>query len=110
MNETIQVKIITPSSIAFEKQSKMVTMPGEDGMFGVLPNHVPMIVNLTAGLVQVYINNMHNSENTYLISGGVTEITSNYINIVTEAAINVTNLSESEISTQCYELQKLSSH
>ncbi|ADE30364.1 F0F1 ATP synthase subunit epsilon [Rickettsia prowazekii] len=110
MHETIRVKIITPSSIAFEKQSKMVTMPGEDGMFGVLPHHVPMIVNLKAGLVQIYIYNIHNYENTYLISGGVTEITSHYINIVTEVAINVTNLSESEISTQRYELQKLLSH
>ncbi|MDJ1288789.1 MAG: F0F1 ATP synthase subunit epsilon, partial [Candidatus Midichloria mitochondrii] len=33
MNETILVKIITPLSIAFEKQAKMVTMPGEEGMF-----------------------------------------------------------------------------
>ena len=100
MNETILVKIITPLSIAFEKQAKMVTMPGEEGMFGVLPGHAPMIVNLKAGLVQVYIDDMHKSENTYLISGGVTEVTANYINIATETAINVTNLSEAEIATK----------
>ncbi|WP_017442673.1 F0F1 ATP synthase subunit epsilon [Rickettsia gravesii] len=106
MNATILVKIIIPLSIAFEKQAKMVTMPGEEGMFGVLPCHVPMIVSLKAGLVQVYIDDMHKSENTYLISGGVTEVTANYINIATETAINVTNLSEAEIATKLLDLQK----
>ena len=106
MNETILVKIITPLSIAFEKQAKMVTMPGEEGMFGVLPGHAPMVVSLKAGLVQVYIDDMHKSENTYLISDGVTEVTANYINIATETAINVTNLSEAEIATKLLELQK----
>ncbi|WP_392505669.1 F0F1 ATP synthase subunit epsilon [Rickettsia sp. 2024-CO-Wats] len=106
MNATILVKIITPLSIAFEKQAKMVTMPGEEGMFGVLSSHVPMIVSLKAGLVQVYIDDMHKSENTYLISGGVIEVTANYINIATETAINVTNLSEAEIATKLLDLQK----
>ncbi|WP_341787411.1 F0F1 ATP synthase subunit epsilon [Rickettsia endosymbiont of Cantharis rufa] len=106
MNETILVKIITPLSIAFEKQAKMVTLPDEEGMLGVLPSHAPMIVSLKAGLVQVYIDDMHKSENIYLISGGITEVTGSYVNIVTETAINATNLSEAEIATKLQELQK----
>ncbi|MCC8406677.1 MAG: F0F1 ATP synthase subunit epsilon [Rickettsia endosymbiont of Ecitomorpha arachnoides] len=106
MNETILVKIITPLSIAFEKQAKMVTMPGEEGMFGVLPNHAPMIVSLKAGLVQVYIDDIHNPQTTYLVSGGVTEVTGSYVNIATETAINVTNLNEVEIAAKLLELQK----
>ena len=106
MNETMLVKIITPLSIAFEKRAKMVTMPGEEGVFGVLPSHVSMIVSLKAGLVQVYIDDMYESKNTYLISSGVTEVTANYINITVETAINVTNLSEAEIATKLLDLQK----
>ncbi|MGL4226928.1 MAG: F0F1 ATP synthase subunit epsilon [Rickettsia sp.] len=106
MNETILVKIITPLSIAFEKQAKMVTLPGEEGMLGVLPRHAPMIVSLKAGLVQVYIDDIHKSENIYLISGGITEVTGSYVNIATETAINATNLSEAEIATKLQELQK----
>ncbi|QQV75689.1 ATP synthase epsilon chain [Rickettsia tillamookensis] len=105
MNETILVKIITPLSIAFEKQAKMVTMLGEEGMFGVLPSHVPMIVSLKAGLVQVYIDDIHTPQITYLISGGVTEVTGSYVNIATETAINVTNLNEAEIAAKLLELQ-----
>ncbi|KJV81828.1 ATP synthase F1, epsilon subunit [Rickettsia hoogstraalii str. RCCE3] len=105
MNETILVKIITPLSIAFEKQAKMVTIPGEEGMFGVLPNHAPMIVSLKAGLVQVYIDDIHNPQITYLVYGGVIEVTGSYVNIATETAINVTNLSEEEI-TKLLDLQK----
>ncbi|MGX6960322.1 MAG: F0F1 ATP synthase subunit epsilon [Rickettsia endosymbiont of Pentastiridius leporinus] len=106
MNETILVKIITPLNIAFEEQAKMVTLTGEEGMFGVLPGHAPMLVSLTAGLVQVYIDNIHEPKITYLISGGMTEVTGSYINIVTETAINATNLSEAEITTKLIAFQK----
>ncbi|XVN41554.1 MAG: F0F1 ATP synthase subunit epsilon [Rickettsia endosymbiont of Argas persicus] len=97
MNETINVKIITPLNIVYEEQAKMVTLPGEEGMFGVLPNHAQMIVSLKTGLVQVYIKDIHKPETIYLISGGVTEVIGSYVNIATETAINVTNLSEAEI-------------
>jgi len=106
MNETITIKIITPLSIAFEERAKMVTLPGEEGMFGVLPSHAPMIVSLKAGLVQVYIDDMHKPEIVYLISGSVTEVTGSYINIATETAINVTAFSETEIANKLIDLQK----
>ncbi|HJD55243.1 MAG TPA: F0F1 ATP synthase subunit epsilon [Rickettsia endosymbiont of Pyrocoelia pectoralis] len=106
MNETILVKIITPLNIALEEQAKMVTLPGEGGMFGVLPGHAPMLVSLTAGLVRVYVDDMHEPKITYLISGGMTEVTGSYINIVTETAINATNLSETEINNKLTVFQK----
>lgn len=106
MNETITVKIITPLNIVFEEQAKMVTLPGEEGMFGVLPNHAPMIVSLKTGLVQIYIDDMHNPEIVYLISGGVTEVIGDYINVATETAINVTGLSETEVTAKLTTLHK----
>lgn len=106
MNEKITVKIITPLNIAFEEQAKMVTLPGEEGMFGVLPNHAPMIISLKAGLVQIYIDDIHEPQLAYLISGGITEVTGDYINVATEKAINVTNLSEVEITAKLTNLQK----
>lgn len=106
MNETIIAKIITPLSVVLEKQARMVTLPGEEGVFGVLPSHAPMIVSLKAGLVQVYIDDMQKPEIAYLISGGVTEVTGSYVNIATEMAINVINLSEVEITNKLTTLQK----
>ncbi|HJD62233.1 MAG TPA: F0F1 ATP synthase subunit epsilon [Rickettsia endosymbiont of Degeeriella rufa] len=106
MSETINVKIITPLNIVFEEQAKMVTLPGEEGEFGLLQGHAPMIVSLKAGLVQVYIDDMHKPKITYLIANGVTEVTGSYINIATETAINVTGLSEAEIENKLTALQK----
>ncbi|MGI4752339.1 MAG: F0F1 ATP synthase subunit epsilon [Janthinobacterium lividum] len=106
MSETINVKIITPLNIVFEEQAKMITLPGEEGKFGVLQGHAPMIVSLKAGLVQVYIDDMHKPKITYLIANGVTEVTGSYINIATETAINVTGLSEAEIENKLTALQK----
>ncbi len=106
MNEIINVKIITPLNIVFEEQATMVTLPGEEGEFGVLHGHALMIVSLKIGLVQAYIEDMHKPKITYLISNGVTEVTGSYINISTETAINVTGLSETEIASKLTTLQK----
>lgn len=107
MNKTINVKIITPLNIVFEEQAKMVTLPGEEGEFGVSQSHAPMIVSLKAGLVQAYIEDMHKPKITYLIAAnGVTEVTESYINITTEIAVNVTGLSKMEIENKLTTLQK----
>lgn len=84
----------------------MVILPGAEGMFSVLPRHAPMIVSLKAGLIKVFIDNIHDVDVTYLVSKGMTEVTANYINIVTETAIDVTSFSEAEIADKLINFQK----
>ncbi|WP_253308383.1 F0F1 ATP synthase subunit epsilon [Rickettsia endosymbiont of Orchestes rusci] len=105
MNETINIKIITPVNIVFEAKAKMVTMPGEEGIFGVLPNHAPLIASLKPGLVKISINNLSGQDTIYFIYKGMAEVTGIEVNIVTEFAINVTKLSQVEISEEIANLK-----
>ena len=94
MNETITVKIITPSNIILDLAAFIVTLPGEEGVFGVLPNHAPLIASLKNGIINISIDS---GNLRYFISKGIAEVTGTNINVITEFALDVTNLSQSEI-------------
>lgn len=51
MAETLQLEIVTPEGVKLTETVDMLTAPGADGEFGVLPRHRPMLAALTAGIV-----------------------------------------------------------
>lgn len=49
----LEIKILTPRETLFEGQVSSLVAPGEDGLFGILPKHSPMIVKLKKGYLKV---------------------------------------------------------
>jgi F-type H+-transporting ATPase subunit epsilon len=47
----IDLEIVTPEGVAFQKKVQGFTAPSVDGEFGVLPGHVPLLAALRAGIV-----------------------------------------------------------
>lgn len=112
MNKILQVKIITPTSIIFDKEALMVTIPGATGELGILPDHTLLIVNLKEGLVKISISNNYklteeptleridktNSQLLkFFVCTGIAEITNKSVNIITEFAIDATSISLTEL-------------
>ena len=59
-----------PSSVLYEDAPvEMVIVPGGDGMFGVMPSHVPTIAELKPGVVSVQ-ETAGGPLTKYFISGG----------------------------------------
>ena len=50
--ETMKLEIVTPQGLLFSDQVKMVTVPGKEGEFGVLPHHASLVTLLTAGVIE----------------------------------------------------------
>lgn len=78
--DKIHAKIITPEGIIYSDDVDMVVMPGSEGELGVMVRHIPMIVELTSGQV-----NLHNGKNitSHQIKKGIAHITSGEVKIVT---------------------------
>ena len=90
MNDSsLLVNIITPFSLVLSCNTEIVTMLGELGEFGVLPNHVPMITNLKQGVVRV---EDRNSKLRYFVDKAIAKITGNEIVILTEFALNLADI------------------
>jgi len=41
--ETLKLEIVTPTGVLFDDEVKMVTVPGKEGEFGILPHHASLI-------------------------------------------------------------------
>lgn len=102
MNKTIRVKIVTPNNIILDAEALMVTLPGEAGELGVLPEHTRLISSLQEGLVKIFLSSpvpSHSQEANIptdnilkiFVSASIAEITATNVNIVADSAKDVTN-------------------
>ena len=66
----LELTFTVPSKALYEGANvEMVILPGGDGMYGVMPNHVPTVAELKPGVV--YVQESAGSELTkYFVSGG----------------------------------------
>ncbi|MCC8400116.1 MAG: ATP synthase F1 subunit epsilon [Rickettsia endosymbiont of Platyusa sonomae] len=103
MNKTIRVKIVTPINVLFDKQAQEVIMPGELGEFGVLPGHELLIASLKAGLTKITVDN---SVFKYFVCSGLAEVTDSKVNIITEFAVDASNLQPNKIVEKIEFLKK----
>lgn len=53
MAATLQVRVITPERVVFDGEATHVQYPGEDGLYGVLPRHAPMITTVASGVLVI---------------------------------------------------------
>lgn len=70
--QKIDLLCITPERKVFEGEVSMVVIPGEEGEFGVLWQHIPFVSLLKAGTIKIYQG--EKITETIPITGGVAEV------------------------------------
>eukprot|EP00741_Cyanophora_paradoxa_P008820 tig00001376_g8537.t1 len=75
--------------IAQNKPVDMVTLPGQDGMFGVLPNHVPTVAQLKPGVVAIHDGS---SVQNYFVSSGFALIHPDRTDVCAVEAVKVEDI------------------
>jgi F-type H+-transporting ATPase subunit epsilon len=105
-----KLEITTPTGQVYSKQVDMVTLPGQEGEMGILPQHAPLIALLGDGEV---VARRGNQEDRLLVTGGCAEITANRVAIITvfatdEAAIDTKKAEEARARAEARLKEKLS--
>lgn len=77
------LQIVTPEKVFFDGQVKALIAPGEEGYFGILTNHAPMLAALKQGVL--IITDEHNKKFYYDISLGFLEVNHNQCSIIIDA-------------------------
>ena len=49
----MKLEIVTPGGVIYDGDIKQVTLPGEQGEFGVLPEHASLVSLLDAGVIDI---------------------------------------------------------
>lgn len=83
MESTLQLEIVTPDKVVVSQPVDYIGVPGVEGEFGVLPNHIPMLSALAVG--PLYFRTGSKTEYVF-VSGGFAEISGNKVTILAESA------------------------
>ncbi len=88
---TLRLEIVTPERKTYSEDVDMVTIPGADGEYGILPLHVPLITALKPGELRI----LKGGQETFLATGGgFAEVMPDRVSILTDAALRDTEIDE----------------
>ena len=68
----LKLEILSPQEIAYQGDVDLCILPGTEGDFGILNNHMPFLTSLRIGIVYIYINKKLSE--TFLVTGGIVEV------------------------------------
>ncbi len=88
-----KLEIISPNEIVFEKEIDLVILPGSEGDLGILKDHMSFLTSLRVGIVYIYLEKK--LIETFLVTGGIVEVSQNKCSLLTEEVINTNSVSSS---------------
>jgi len=94
--ETLNLEVVTPSGLIFDGKAVEVTLPGEEGEFGVLPRHASLTTLLKAGVVD--IEKEDKSVESIVVNWGVVQVDEEKVVVLVDGAVAIRGESESDIA------------
>ena len=94
--QTLNLEIVTPSGLIYEGKALEVTLPGEEGEFGVLPHHAALTTLLKAGVVD--IEKEDKSVESIVVNWGVVQVDEEKVVVLVDGAVAIRGESESDIA------------
>lgn len=94
MSNTLRLEIVTPDAVAYSEDVEMVTLPGEEGQLGILPQHVPLMTQMVPGEMIVRKNG---KEQFLAVGEGLVEIWGDRVAVLTDMAIEADKIDEATV-------------
>ena len=93
-SKNLTIKIITPDATIFEGRAEMITAPSMEGELGFLPAHLPIIFQISEGLVKLYAQGL--VEHSVFIFRGYGQLYDDVVTITCEYASNLAKTSKKQ--------------
>ena len=103
--EKLKLEILTPNGSIYNGEAVSVTLPGEEGEFGVLAGHAALTTLLEAGVVDV--EKEDKSVESIVINWGVAHVNEEKVVVLVEGATAIRGENEAEISEALDAAKKL---
>ena len=101
--DKVEFELVSPEKLLLSKGVDMVVVPGEEGDFGVLPRHAPMISTVRPGVIQVYEGNA--VTDSIFVAGGFAEVTPARCTVLAEQAVPVGELDRAQVQQELSDAQ-----
>lgn len=99
----LNVELVTPTEVLFSENVTMVVVPGSEGVFGVLPNHAPIISSIENGVIQT--EGRDSGDEDIFVAGGFVEVSDNRCTILAEQAIHIKDINVDAAKKRVTELE-----
>ncbi len=96
----IEFELVSPEKKLFSAPVALVTLPGSEGDFGVLPGHSPFISALRVGIIDLYEQNETQISKRILVSGGLVEVNPKRCTALAEDAVDLADVKVADLETQ----------
>jgi F-type H+-transporting ATPase subunit epsilon len=84
MPDKIQFDLVSPERLLASEEVDMVVLPGEEGDFGVLAEHAPVLSLLRPGVITTYAGDR--PDKRIFVAGGFAEVNQSGCTVLAEAA------------------------
>jgi len=103
-SQTLQFELVSPEKLLFSKQVALVTVPGSEGEYGVLPGHAPMITSVKAGVIEIFAEENAAPCDRIFVAGGFAEVTQTRCTVLATEAMPVEQLNRGKLEGQAKEV------
>lgn len=101
----LTLEFVTPEKVAWSAPAESVVLPAFEGEMGVLPGHMPFLVQLGAGEVRA---TAEGETKRFAVSGGFAEVKDDVVSLFAETA-ELAGQIDAERAKQAYERAKAES-
>ncbi|MGE0738145.1 ATP synthase F1 subunit epsilon [Sulfurimonas sp.] len=103
--DKLKLEILTPNGVIYNGEALSVTLPGEEGEFGVLAEHSSLTTLLEAGVID--IEKEDKSVESILINWGVVQVDEKKVIVLVEGAVAIRGDSESAVAKALSDAKEL---
>ena len=101
---SFSLEIISPQQTVFNDEIELCILPGIEGDFGILKNHMPFLTTLRIGIAYIYKNK--NIIETFLVNGGIVEVSNNKCTLLSEDIVKTSDYKDQKTDDKI-EIEKL---
>jgi len=95
MADKLQFDLVSPEQLLLSEDVDMVTLPGSEGDFGVLPGHTPVLSTLKSGVVEV--KGVEDALSRLFVRGGFAEVNGDKVTVLAQEATVLAELNVEEL-------------
>ena len=92
-------ELVSPEKKLMSEKAWRVTIPGEEGDFGVLANHSALVSSIRPGVIEI-ISEQGNAPTKVFIAGGFADVSETNCTILAEEAMMVDDLNQEEVEKE----------
>ncbi len=93
--KTFLLSIVSLTEAQWEGEVREVSFPGEQGRFGVMAKHAPMLSTLREGMILIYPKKSEPPFRLY-VSGGFVEVLPNQVTVLADLALRSESLDQAK--------------